>query len=286
MRLFLVKTREPIPISTRWPLELTHCAGPGAFHSRLIRLVSPPAFHSDLRGVRSLPFYHLSAMPCCNLRSMFLGHFGVGLAAKRVAPKTSLGTLWMAAQFLDLIWPIFLLAGIERVDISPGITKVTPLDFVSYPFSHSLLAACGWSLLFAGIYWLARREASGTAIVGLLVVSHWVLDALVHRPDLPLYPGSSRMAGLGLWNSWRDTLLLEGVIFVWGVAVYRGATRPCDAVGTYAFRTLMFFLVLVYVGSLVGGPPPTSRSVAITALGQWLLVLWAYWVDRHREPVV
>lgn len=216
---------------------------------------------------------------------MFLAHYGLGLAAKRLSPKTSLGTLWIAAQFLDLIWPIFLLAGIERVEIEPHNTAVIPLNFVSYPFSHSLLAAAGWSLLLAGIYWLARRYGSGTAIVGLLVVSHWVLDALVHRPDLPLYPGSSRMAGLGLWDSWRATLLLEGVIFVWGVAVYRGATHPRDAVGTYAFRTLVFFLVLVYIGSLVGGPPPDSQFVAIMALSQWLLVLWAYWVDRHREAI-
>ncbi len=217
---------------------------------------------------------------------MFLGHFGLGLAAKRVAPRTSLGTLWLAAQFLDLIWPIFLLAGVERVEIDPGNGLVTPLDFVSYPFSHSLLAAFGWALLLAGIYWLARHYGSGTAIIVLLVLSHWVLDALVHRPDLPFYPGSSRMAGLGLWSSWRYTLLLEGVIFVWGVAVYRGATRPRDATGRYAFRTLIIFLVLVYIGSLVSGPPPSSQYVAIMALSQWLLVLWAYWVDRHREAAV
>jgi len=216
---------------------------------------------------------------------MFLGHYGLGLAAKKVAPRTSLGTLWLAALFLDLIWPIFLLAGMERVEIDPGNTRVTPLDFVRYPLSHSLLAAFGWSLLLAGIYWMARRYGSGTAIVGLLVVSHWVLDALVHRPDLPWYPGSSRMAGLGLWNSWRYTLLLEGVIFVWGWAVYRRAARSRDAVGTYAFRTLMFFLVLVYLGSLIGPAPPSSRFVAIMALGQWLVVLWAYWIDRHRQAI-
>ncbi|HEV2426224.1 MAG TPA: metal-dependent hydrolase [Terriglobia bacterium] len=214
---------------------------------------------------------------------MFLAHYGLGLAAKRIAPRTSLGTLWIAAQFLDLIWPILLLAGIERVEIRPGNTVVTPLDFVSYPFSHSLLAAAGWSLLLAGIYWMVRRDGSGTAIVALLVISHWVLDALVHRPDLPLYPGSSRLVGLELWSSWRLTLLLEGVIFVWGVAVYRGGTRPRDATGRYAFRTLVFFLVLVYLGSLVGPPPPGSQYVAIMALSQWLLILWAYWVDRHRD---
>jgi membrane-bound metal-dependent hydrolase YbcI (DUF457 family) len=213
---------------------------------------------------------------------MFLGHYGLGLAAKRVAPRTSLGTLWIAAQFLDLIWPIFLFTGIERVSIDPGNTAVTPLDFVSYPFSHSLLAAAGWSLLLAGIYWLVRRDANGTAIIGLLVMSHWVLDAIAHRPDLPLYPGSDRMAGLGLWDSWRATLLVEAVIFVWGVAVYRHATRARDAVGMYAFRTLIFLMALLYVASLAGPPPPSSQDVAIIGLSQWLLILWAYWVDHHR----
>ncbi|HXJ92164.1 MAG TPA: metal-dependent hydrolase [Terriglobia bacterium] len=214
---------------------------------------------------------------------MFLGHFGLGLAAKRASPRTSLGTLWMAAQFLDLIWPIFLLTGLERVRVDPGDTVVTPLDFVSYPLSHSLLAAVGWSFLFAAVYWFATRNGTGTFFVGFLVLSHWLLDAVVHRPDLPLYPGSDRMFGMGLWNSLVATLLVELLLFLWGLALYRSATRPRDAVGRYAFRTLIFFLLLVYAGSVLGPPPPDSHYVAVVALGQWLLIFWAYWVDRHRE---
>jgi len=217
---------------------------------------------------------------------MFLGHFGLGLAAKRASPGTSLGTLWMAAQFLDLIWPIFLLLGIERVEIDPGNTVVTPLDFVSYPLSHSLLGAAGWAFLFAGLYWLLRRKGVGTLVVLLLVLSHWFLDAIVHRPDLPLYPGSSRMIGFGLWNSRSATLLVEGVLFFWGLAMYRRATRPRDAIGTYAFRTLIIFLVLIYLMNLLGPPPPDSHMLALMALAQWLIILWAYWVDRHREPAI
>jgi hypothetical protein len=217
---------------------------------------------------------------------MFLGHFGLGLAAKRASPGTSLGTLWMAAQFLDLIWPMLLLLGIERVEIDPGNTVVTPLDFVSYPLSHSLLGAAGWAFLFAGLYWLLRRKGVGTFVVLLLVLSHWFLDAIVHRPDLPLYPGSSRMIGFGLWNSRSATLLVEGVLFSWGLAMYRRATRPRDAIGTYAFRTLIIFLVLIYLINLLGPPPPDSHTLALMALAQWLLILWAYWVDRHREPVM
>jgi membrane-bound metal-dependent hydrolase YbcI (DUF457 family) len=216
---------------------------------------------------------------------MFLGHFGLGLAAKRASPRTSLGTLWMAAQFLDLIWPVFLLLGIERVEIDPGNTVVTPLDFVSYPLSHSLLGAAGWAFLFAGVYWLIRRNNRGAFLLLILVLSHWVLDAIVHRPDLPLYPGSNRMIGFGLWNSRLDTLLVEGVLFFWGLRMYGRATRARDAVGTYAFRTLMIFLALIYVMNLLGPPPPDSHAVALMALAQWILILWAYWVDRHREPI-
>jgi hypothetical protein len=213
---------------------------------------------------------------------MFIGHFGLGLAAKKATPETSLGTLWLAAQFLDLLWPLFLLAGLERVEIDPGNTAVTPLDFVSYPFSHSLLSAVGWGCLFAGIYWLVTHKGAATFWVWALVLSHWVLDAVAHRPDLPLYPGSSRLVGLGLWNSRPATLFVEITLFVWGVMLYRQATRPRDAVGVYGFRTLVVFLALVYLGSIFGPPPPSPQYVAMLGLSQWLLIPWAYWVDRHR----
>ena len=136
---------------------------------------------------------------------MFIGHFGVALAAKRVAPRTSLGTLVMAAQFVDLLWPVFLLLGVERVIIAPGTTAVTPLDFIFYPFSHSLLADLGWACLFAGIYKTVKRDSRGAACLWFVLISHWLLDALSHLPDLPLYPGSSTYVGLGLWNSRRSS---------------------------------------------------------------------------------
>ena len=144
---------------------------------------------------------------------MFIGHFGVALAAKKVAPRTSLGTLVMAAQFVDLIWPLFLLLGVERVIIAPGTTAVTPLDFISYPLSHSLLADLGWACLFAGIYKIVKRDSRGAVCLWFVLISHWLLDALSHRPDLPLYPGSSTYVGLGLWNSRVWTILVESAIF-------------------------------------------------------------------------
>ena len=128
---------------------------------------------------------------------MFIGHFGVGFGAKAAAPRVSLGTLLLAAQFLDLLWPIFLLLGIESVRIDPGNTAVTPLDFVSYPLTHSLLTGVGWGGLLGGAYALHRRWLRGAVVVAATVVSHWVLDWVSHRPDLPLIPGGNKV-GLGL----------------------------------------------------------------------------------------
>lgn len=141
---------------------------------------------------------------------MFIGHYAVGFASKRFAPRTSLGTLIAAALFLDLLWPNFVLMGWEQVRIEPGNTAFTPLNFVSYPISHSLLAAVGWATLFALLYLLATRYRRGAVVIWFGVVSHWVLDFVTHRPDLPLYPGGP-LLGLSLWNSPVATVSAENV---------------------------------------------------------------------------
>jgi hypothetical protein len=119
---------------------------------------------------------------------MFIGHYGVALAAKRLAPRASLGTLILAAEFVDALWPIFLMAGIEHVRIAPGITRVSPLGFYDYPISHSLVTVIGWAAGFGIVYFALRRYASGAWVAAALVLSHWFLDALVHRPDMPVTP--------------------------------------------------------------------------------------------------
>lgn len=216
---------------------------------------------------------------------MFIGHFGVALAAKKIAPRTSLGTLVMAAQFVDLLWPIFLLLGIEHVVIAPGATAVTPLDFISYPFSHSMLAVFGWACLFSGIYQIVRHDARGAVCLWFVVFSHWILDALTHRPDLQLYPDSSTYVGLGLWNSRFWTVLIEGAIFFLAARRYTKFTRPRDWIGTFAYRSFIVTLTLTYVLNLFGPPPPSVKALEISAFGIWLFVAWAYWLDRHRAPV-
>lgn len=144
---------------------------------------------------------------------MFIGHFGIGFGLKRVAPVVSLGTLFLAAQFVDLLWPTLLLLGVERVAIAPGITEVTPLDFTHYPISHSLLMSVVWMVLFASLYWALKKSVRGAVVCSLAVLSHWVLDLVTHRPDLPLCPGGVGKVGLDLWSSLPGTLLVELGLF-------------------------------------------------------------------------
>src|SRR6478672_2579076 len=114
---------------------------------------------------------------------MFVGHFAAGLAAKRVAPQLSLGVLFLAAQLADVLWPMFVAAGLETVRIAPGLTAVTPLDFVSYPYSHSLLALAIWAIALGAICRFAIGGRTTFIVVAALVLSHWVLDVVSHRPD-------------------------------------------------------------------------------------------------------
>jgi hypothetical protein len=212
---------------------------------------------------------------------MFIGHFGVALAGKRLAPRASLGSLFFAAEFLDLLWPVLLLAGVEHVRISPGITKMSPFDFYDYPISHSLLTVLGWSLLAATTYFVIRRYFRGAVIIGVGVLSHWVLDFLVHRPDLPLWPHGPRV-GLGLWNHTAAAVAIELAIFAVGVWIYLLATEARDRIGLYGFWILIAVLFFGWVSTLLAGPPPSERATAIGSLAMWLLIPWAWWTDRHR----
>jgi hypothetical protein len=213
---------------------------------------------------------------------MFIGHFGVGFGAKAAAPKVSLGTLFIASQFVDLLWPTLLLLGIERVEIVPPASGLTPLEFVSFPISHSLLLVCVYGLLLGIGYYLLRRHVKSAVVIGLCVVSHWLLDLIVHRPDLPLAPGVSARAGLGLWNSAAASVLVEGLVFVAGVVLYLRVTRAKNRVGVYAFWSLVVFLMAIYLSNILGPPPPSVVAIGWAGQLQWLFVLWAYWVDRNR----
>jgi membrane-bound metal-dependent hydrolase YbcI (DUF457 family) len=216
---------------------------------------------------------------------MFLGHYGIAFAAKRAAPRTSLGALTFAAQFLDELWPILLLAGVEQVRIVPGLMAASPLEFTSYPYSHSLLMALVWAVLIGAIYFASRRYGRGAWIVALLVVSHWVLDVPMHAKDLPITPWSDTKLGWGLWNSLPATHIIEFAIYAIGIAIYLRATRARDKIGVWGLWAYIVVLAAIFLGSN-GAPPPSERALALTTLFIWLFVPWAYWVDKHRYTVV
>jgi hypothetical protein len=215
---------------------------------------------------------------------MFIGHFGVGFAAKKVVKKTSLGTLFLASQFVDLLWPVLLILGIEKVEINPANTGLTPLNFVYYPFSHSLLTAIAWAFIFGLIYYLIKKDLRSAIWCGLLVPSHWILDLIVHRPDLPLFPGrSSPMLGLGLWSSVYGTIIIEVGIFLLGVYLYSKTTEPKNKTGSISLWILIIFLLLVYFMNIFGPPPNSIDSIGYVGLSQFILIAWGYWIDKNRQ---
>jgi hypothetical protein len=215
---------------------------------------------------------------------MFIGHFATAYAAKRLAPRASLGTLFAAAQLPDLVWPFLLLGGIETATIAPGDTAFTPMRFDSYPISHSLVAVAGWGALFGALHFWRKRRPVDALVLAFLVIGHWVLDFVSHRPDMPLWPGGPRL-GLGLWRSVLATVVVELLMFAAGLRLALSATRARDGVGRWGFVGLAAFLLLLYAAAAAGPPPPGIEAVGWTG-GMGGLVLWAVavWVDQHREP--
>lgn len=213
---------------------------------------------------------------------MFIGHFAVALAAKKAAPKTSLATLIAAAQLVDLLWPLFLLLGWEHVRIDLGNTIVTPLDFYDYPITHSMIGALGWSVLFGGLYFMRRKLSREAVVVGLVVFSHWVLDLLTHRPDLPLMNNESMKFGLGLWNSFAGTFIVEFGLFGLSAYLYYSSTAPKNSTGKYSILALLVFLAVMHLGNLFGPPPPNVEMIAVAGNAMWLFVLWGWWIDKNR----
>ena len=209
---------------------------------------------------------------------MFIGHYALGLASKKMPNPPSLAIAFIAVQFLDLIWPIFVLLGIENFQIEEGITKLTPLNFVHYPYSHSLLMALIWSLLFGLLYFTATRNRRNALLVGGLVFSHWILDFIVHRPDLPLTPFGDTRVGLGMWNHPALEILLEIGLFLIGLYFYLNSRQPRRRI---VFWGLIGFLLIIHLINLLGPPPPSEEAVTWSANLLWIFVAWAWWVEKR-----
>jgi len=218
---------------------------------------------------------------------MFVGHLALGLAAKPATPRVSLAVLLTASQLADVLWPFFLALGLEQVRIDPGNTAFTPLDFVSYPYSHSLVTLVIWGVVFGAIYrMVAGRNGRVFIVLAALVVSHWILDWITHRPDMPIYPGGPKY-GLGLWNHVATTMIVEGFMFAAGVWIYVRSTRPRDAVGRWGFVSLIALLVVVYVANATGSPPPSVTAIIVLAtIGAATMTVWSWWADHHRDVIL
>ena len=220
---------------------------------------------------------------------MFLGHFAVGFASKKITPNVPLWLLMVAPVFLDVLWPIFLILGIETVAIDPGNTVVTPLDLHNYPWSHSLLLSLVWSLVFGVTYFAAKRNGRAAAVLTFGVFSHWILDFITHRPDIPLYPGSQTEVGLGLWNSLLGTLVAEFGLLVAGLLLYRQTMRTKNRGGFWALISLVISLVVIYLANVFGPPPPSVQAIKVGGMFMWVFFVWAAFIDRHsvqRESVI
>lgn len=213
---------------------------------------------------------------------MFVGHLALGLAAKRASPTTPLPWFIAAVTALDLAWPLFLLTGVEQVQIRPGATAFTPLVFESYPWSHSLAMAAAWGALLAGLARWRGVERQAQGVLVLLVVSHWVLDVITHAPDLPLWPGASPRLGLSLWNSLPGTYLVEGLLWLAGIAMFLRQTVTRSRAGLAAFWSLVLFATLVWAAGPFGPPPPSVTGLALFALAGWVLLPWAWWIEATR----
>jgi len=210
---------------------------------------------------------------------MFVGHLALGLAAKRVAPKMSLGWLIAAVTTLDLLWPLFLIAGLEHVTIAPGATAFTPFIFDHYPWTHSLLMSIVWGIALAGLARAFGRPGHARLLI-LLVVSHWALDVVSHAPDMPIWPGDSPRLGLELWRSIPATLVLEGGMWIAGLAVYLRRRTAWTPAARVWFWTLVALSTILWVAGPWGPPPPSERALAWFAMSGWIMVPWAVLADR------
>jgi hypothetical protein len=207
---------------------------------------------------------------------MFIGHFAAGLAGRRLTPTVSLAVWFLAVQFLDVVWWFFILSGVEHVRIDPGNTAFTPLDFTDYPITHSLAGALVWAALFAGGWMLLRGRTLAAGLLFFGVVSHWVLDVISHRPDVPVLPHGPYL-GLGLWNSVPLTLTVETSMFAAAIAFYARGRSP-----RVSFWILMAVLFLLYIGAAFGPPPPSVAALGWTSIAGFMIIMpWAWWADRE-----
>jgi len=216
---------------------------------------------------------------------MFVGHCAVALVAKRAEPTINLGTFVFAAMFADFAWCVFMLLGVEHVQFKSGMGAGNYFYATNIAMSHSLLMDAVWATLLGSVYLLWRHFPRGALILFLVVLSHWLLDVVSHRPDMPIAPGMHAHVGLGLWNSIPATLLVEGGFWSLAIILYVRVTRPKSLTGNFVFWSGVVLLTLVWFSNIAGPPPQNPRAAPFASLIIFsVTVAWAYWVDGVRVP--
>jgi membrane-bound metal-dependent hydrolase YbcI (DUF457 family) len=213
---------------------------------------------------------------------MFVGHFAVGFATKRLAPDVSLGWHLFAALFLDALFPIFAAVGLETLRIEPGYTAVMPLNLYDIPWSHSLAMSLAWAAAFGGAWLALRKSARAAALLAAGVFSHFVLDWLTHRPEMQLWPGAEHALGLNLWASIPGTMAVELSLFAAGVALYATASKATAPLGRWSLWAFIALLCVAYLATIFGPPPPSVPLALAGIFGMVALSLWAHSFDKRR----
>ncbi len=214
---------------------------------------------------------------------MLVGHFAVGLAAKRVAPAVSLGTLVLAAMLADVLWCAFMIVGVEHVEFRQAMGAANYFRATDIALSHSLLMDAAWAALLAAAYFLRRRAPFESWILFAAVVSHWVLDWIAHRPDMPLAPGTQTRLGLGLWAYIPVTVLVEGGFWLLAVLLFARSRHPTGRTGVYAYWIVVVLLTLAWYGNISGPPPRDPHIAPYASLTLFsFAIAWAYWMNRLR----
>lgn len=216
---------------------------------------------------------------------MFIGHFGLSFAAKKVAPKVSLAILFVATQFVDILWPFLVMFNIEKVTITPGYTKMNVLEFIHYPYTHSLFMGVVWGILTALIYFFLKKDTRGAIVIGLCVLSHWFLDLVVHTTDLPITPFGDSKVGFGLWNHVAATMIIETAIFLIGLFIYTSVTRTKNKKGSWGLWSFVVLLIPISLSFTFGPAPKQADNTLFISFSilMAVIVFFAGWVDRNRE---
>jgi len=216
---------------------------------------------------------------------MFVGHYAASLALKKFEKRASLGILFLAVQFIDILFFPFVLLGLERMNIIENFTQSTHFELVFMPYTHSLVGALFWAgVAYALFRWLIVKKNSVAVVVAIAVFSHWLFDLAVHTPDLPLWSDTSLKLGFGLWNYAIATYALEAILLVSALWLYLRSTSATSLAGKYGMSVFVILLLLVNIVNIFGPLQGDSKLVlAISALSSYFLfAAVAFWLDRKR----